>query len=542
MASLAQLPELVGFFSYSREDDEAFRGALSALRDAIQRDLGAQLGRTKRNFRLWQDQEALAPGQMWELKIAEAIEEAVFFIPIVTPRAVTSKHCKFEFDSFLARERALGRNDLVFPIHYILVPALLDEAEWRDHPVLSVVAKRQYVDWRPYRYASIDTPALGQAIDQFCGKIAETLRRRSISPEERRQLEAEVKRRAEEEERARQEAEGKRQAERLHKEALAKKRAEDEAREREQVEAKRRAEEQEPARQEVEAKRKASKQERLRKEANQGAAPLTAAQERALKAGDSFKEGAACPEMVVVPAGRFLMGSPKGQGYDNEHPQHEVTITEPFAVSKFALTFDEWDVSNPRGRRRREYFSDRGWGPGSDSGWGRGRRPVINVSRDDVQAYAKWLSKITGKPYRLLSEAEYEYAARAGSQTKYPWGDAIKLNGKPMANCIGFGSQWDGEQTAPVGSFPANAFGLHDMIGNVWEWTEDCYNTSYQGAPADGSPWTSGDCDRRVVRGGSWGGSWGNDLDLLRLAARCGFVTVDRFFILGFRVARTLTP
>src|SRR6516165_1202636 len=156
MGSLAQLPELVGFFSYSREDDEAFRGSLSALRDAIQRDLSAQLGRTKRNFRLWQDQVAIAPGKMWESQIAKAVEEAAFFIPIVTPRAVASKHCKFEFESFLARERALGRNDLVFPIHYILVPALLDEAEWRSDPVLSIVAKRQYVDWRPYRHVSVD--------------------------------------------------------------------------------------------------------------------------------------------------------------------------------------------------------------------------------------------------------------------------------------------------------------------------------------------------------------------------------------------------
>ena len=132
MPSLAELPEIVGFFSYSREDDEAFRRTLSAIRDAIQRYLSAQLGRTNRNFRLWQDQEALAPGKMWELKIAEAIEEAVFFIPIVTPRAVASKYCKFEFDKFLTREHVLGRNDLVFPIHYILVPALLDDEKSRE--------------------------------------------------------------------------------------------------------------------------------------------------------------------------------------------------------------------------------------------------------------------------------------------------------------------------------------------------------------------------------------------------------------------------
>jgi hypothetical protein len=194
----------------------------------------------------------------------------VFFIPIVTPRAVASKHCKFEFESFLARERALGRNDLVFPIHYIRVPALLDETEWRDDPVLSVVAKRQYVDWSDYRHDPVETPAFRKAIDRFCGKIAEAMRERWISPEERSQLEAEAKSRAENEERARQEAEAKRQAEerkRRREEAVAKKRAEREAREREQAEAKQRAEDEERARQEAEAKREAAERERLVEEA-----------------------------------------------------------------------------------------------------------------------------------------------------------------------------------------------------------------------------------------------------------------------------------
>jgi formylglycine-generating enzyme required for sulfatase activity len=169
---------------------------------------------------------------------------------------------------------------------------------------------------------------------------------------------------------------------------------------------------------------------------------------------------------------------------------------------------------------------------------GRGRRPVIDVSWDDAQAYVKWLSGITGKLYGLLSEAEYEYAARAGSQTKYPWGDDIKLDGKAMANCSYCGSQWGGNQTAPVGSFPANVFGLYDMAGNVWQWTEDCWSESYQGAPADGSPWTSGDCSRRVVRGGSWT----TDPGYFRPADRFAALTGDRRSNRGFRVARTLSP
>ena len=230
-----------------------------------------------------------------------------------------------------------------------------------------------------------------------------------------------------------------------------------------------------------------------------------------------------------MPAGRFLMGSPEGQGDHDEHPQHEVMITRPFAVAKFALTFDEWDACAAQGGCRPDV---------SDSRWGRGRRPVINVSWDDARAYVKWLSGITGKPYRLFSEAEYEYAARGKSETKYPWGDDIKLNGKPMANCASCGSQWDGKQTAPVGSFPANAFGLYDMVGNVWEWMEDCWNETYRGAPADGSPWTSGDCSRRVVRGGSWRLLPEN----LRSANRFWVSSDGRLIVLGFRVARTLTP
>jgi hypothetical protein len=123
MASLAELPNLVGFFSYSREDDEDYRGELSAIRAAIGRNLAALLGRSKQqNFRLWQDVEPIAPGKLWDTEITTAIEEAVFFIPIVTPRAVQSPYCKSEFESFLARERAIARNDLVFPILYLPVP------------------------------------------------------------------------------------------------------------------------------------------------------------------------------------------------------------------------------------------------------------------------------------------------------------------------------------------------------------------------------------------------------------------------------------
>jgi formylglycine-generating enzyme required for sulfatase activity len=160
---------------------------------------------------------------------------------------------------------------------------------------------------------------------------------------------------------------------------------------------------------------------------------------------------------------------------------------------------------------------------------------VINVSWNDAKEYAAWLAKKTGKSYRLLSEAEWEYAARAGTATKYYWGDDI---GEGNANCIGCGSQWDSKQTVPVGSFKPNALGLYDMAGNVWQWVEDCWYDNYNGAPKDGSPAIEISGCRRVLRGGSWL----NVPQLLRAARRDMYNSGIRFAIIGFRVARTLTP
>jgi len=242
-----------------------------------------------------------------------------------------------------------------------------------------------------------------------------------------------------------------------------------------------------------------------------------------------FKDLDVGPEMVVVPAGSFLMGSPASEPgrYHDEGPQHTVTFAKPFAVARFAVTFDEWDAGVADG-------GCNGYRP-SDAGWGRGNRPVIFVDWDDARAYVDWLVKKTGKTYRLLSEAEYEYAARAGTTTAYPWGAVI---GENNANCIGCGSRWDSKQPAQVGSFAPNSFGLYDMAGNVLEWTEDCYHDSYNGAPTDGSAWTSGDCNIRVIRGGSW-----NDLArTVRSADRQWGSSGERFGTLGFRVARILLP
>jgi formylglycine-generating enzyme required for sulfatase activity len=251
------------------------------------------------------------------------------------------------------------------------------------------------------------------------------------------------------------------------------------------------------------------------------------ADEPTVKPGMSFSDcTAGCPEMVVVPAGSFVMGSPSTESgrQPTEGPRHKVAIAKPFAVSKFEVTFAEWDACAARGDCAPQI---------SDRGWGRDRRPVINVNWNDAQRYVAWLSKIAGKSYRLLTEAEYEYAARAGTETAYPWGDEV---GKNNADCASCGSRWDAAQTAPVGSFAPNRFGLYDMAGNVWEWVEDCLYDDYSGAPVDGSAWMSGDCSHHRLRGGSWA----SVADELRSANRARAATSDRVSIIGFRVARTL--
>jgi formylglycine-generating enzyme required for sulfatase activity len=276
--------------------------------------------------------------------------------------------------------------------------------------------------------------------------------------------------------------------------------------------------------------------------------PLSAAQERALKPKDTFQECSGCPIMMVVPAGSFTMGSPASEPdrRADEGPQHTVTIAGQFAVGRFTVTVDQFSAfvkeTGYNAGSKCWTFADGKWEERADRSWRdpgfpqTGSQPSVCLNWNDASAYVAWLAKKTGKPYRLLSESEYEYATRSGRTTAYPWGNAI---GKNNANCDGCGSQWDGKQTAPVGSFAANGFGLYDMVGNVWEWTQDCYHESYSGAPADGSAWINGTCGTSVQRGGSWF----NDPRSLRSAGRGGFITLLRLSMFGFRVGRTLlTP
>ena len=236
---------------------------------------------------------------------------------------------------------------------------------------------------------------------------------------------------------------------------------------------------------------------------------------------DRLKDSSFGPEMVWIPAGKFRMGDIQGGGNPDKQPVHEVSIKR-FAMSRFEVTFVEYDkFAEATGREKP-----------NDQGWGRGNRPVVVVSWKEATAYTEWLSEQTGKSYRLPSEAEWEYAARAGTETQYWWGNEI---GKNRANCKDCGSQWDAKQTAPVGSFAKNPFGLYDTVGNVWEWVIDKYHDSSEGAPTDGSAWDKTGSDR-VLRGDSYynspHGAANRHLEGLD----------DRFINVGFRIAVTQNP
>ncbi len=552
--------DLVGFWSYARLDDEHSDGQLSKLRAIVGKAIVLQHGG---KAILWQDVAALPYGADWARTIEETIGKTTFFIPVITPRFLKSVNCLAEFRSYRRRMVALGRDDLIFPIHYVDVG--LDDLRPADTAFgddLAILLRSNWIDFRPLFYADPKSQEVRRWAGGLAGDILRALRR----PAAERAPSGEAAR------------EG---APETIEEALAaaptfappptadpsapavapaaspapERAPSDEATRGSAAET---IEETPPAAVSVAPPPAADPQ-------SAGPTPGRPARTGlwigiafalvfvialgvigALTHGssgpiappmpkDAFRDCVDCPAMVVVPAGSFMMGSPANEQdrYADEGPQHDVRIAKPFAAGAFAVTFDEWDACLAGG-------GCGGYTP-SDQGWGRGRRPVINVSWNDAQLYAKWLSSKTGKPYRLLSESEWEYAARAGTTTAFWQGATISPN---QANYDGTRSYDGGPtgvyrgKTIPVGSFAPNAFGLYDMGGNVSQWVEDCYHDSYAGAPSDGAAWTTGDCSRRVVRGDSWG----DGPKFLRSACRSWIPTGGRVESLGFRVGRTLTP
>ncbi|MEY8876880.1 MAG: formylglycine-generating enzyme family protein [Leptothrix sp. (in: b-proteobacteria)] len=240
-----------------------------------------------------------------------------------------------------------------------------------------------------------------------------------------------------------------------------------------------------------------------------------------------------CPWLVPVPAGAFTMGSPPTEGdvSIDEGPQHRVQLRR-FAIGQFEVTFAQWDACVAAGGCPAQPL---------DEGWGRGAQPVIHMTWDLTQRYLKWLSRRTGQTYRLPSESEWEYAARAGTTTPFGLGERIDPTSANIAGGFTYNGSKPGidrQRTTAVGSFAPNAWGLHDMHGNVWEWVQDCWHRDYEGAPANGSAWTRRcDEDRHVLRGGSWY----DTAAFARAAARRG-LEAGSITALGFRVVREIKP
>jgi formylglycine-generating enzyme required for sulfatase activity len=267
------------------------------------------------------------------------------------------------------------------------------------------------------------------------------------------------------------------------------------------------------------------------------AAALEAIDGLTLRPGKTFTDCTGCPTMVVVPSGSFWQGAEETSSFalNKEKPRRMVTFSESFAVSVFEITMEQWDRCMSAGGCSEHP---------RDNGWGRGSRPVIMVSWNDAQEYVSWLNKLTGQSYRLPSESEWEYFARAGEESEWPGGDPTRAC--EFGNIAGneTGLRWQHQncgdpaalETLPVGSLKPNAFGIHDVIGNVAEWTLDCMNLSYLDAPADGSAWSRGICSSRMTRGGSWF----TGTREIRLSARFNLKAGDRNDFTGFRVVRAV--
>ncbi|TKC81647.1 formylglycine-generating enzyme family protein [Trinickia terrae] len=238
-------------------------------------------------------------------------------------------------------------------------------------------------------------------------------------------------------------------------------------------------------------------------------------------AGQEIKDCPTCPALIALNPGAFTMGNNADD--PSEKPAHRVTIGHPFALAKYSVTVAQWKAC----------VSALACPPLSNDSGGGPNAPVRDVSWDDAQHYLKWLTKITGKTYRLPTEAEWEYAARGGTSSRYWWGDTMK---KGNANCKDCGDPWHADAPSDVGSFAANPFGLYDMNGGVWEWVSDCWHSSYKNAPADGRSWDEPMCEARVIRGGSWK----DDASYMLSSTRFKYDGSVRYSENGFRVARDM--
>jgi formylglycine-generating enzyme required for sulfatase activity len=479
------------FLSYTRFDDR--RGDISAFREHLEDAVREVTGEP---FEIFQDVDDIEIGERWSDKLDEILGEARFFIPILTPSYFNSAACRDELQKFLNAEVKAGRRDLILPIYYIRCTVLEDKELRRADDLATAIHQRQRWEWRELRHYSfrnrtvrLKIATLGEAI----AAARHTRMPRRAAP---------VAGAADQDKRAPQvglRAGATQAPEQAGTEALT-----------------------------VFRERMATIRGSLGIEQDTGDR-----QDRvpSFDPGRVFRDVDApwCPELVVIAPGEFMMGSTEAERkwaieqsaqrewVEWERPQHLVRIAYPLGVGRYPVTFDEYGhFARTTGRTQP-----------SDEGWGRGRRPVINVDREDAKTFVAWLAVQVGHAYRLLSESEWEYVCRAGTTTRYWWGDEITPENANYGTKVG--------KTSDVGKYPANPFGLCDMHGNVWEWVEDRWHDSYHGAPDDGSAWIAGSDSGCVVRGGSR-----DNVRRLRSASRYRVWPDFQGNYLGFRVARTL--
>jgi len=602
-----------GFWSYTSADDTASRGRLSQLRRLLADALQLRIGRTPK-VHIFQDVAAIPHGAYWLKEIHKALADSSFFIPIVTPAFLQSEMCCHEVLHFREREAAVGRDDLILPLHYISVDDVDPHRPSEVHvpAVLELLRSRQWIDFRTLRFRDPNGEEVALKLDELAGSIRAALRRGGATVTPAKDVPSP---REPDPDRGERKPEPPSSPVVTSASALAPAGAPDTATivgTGTTVPAAEASAGTPPAGQKpspppiaASATRRPAAAAPMRSwqrpaawgiagavalllagmfaflhgrgppgQTAQLAVPQSAqpvnrdpGRPMATRApvatvkpapGNVTRDCSTYPELVLIPPGSFIMGVPPEEddreafprSYDDEaRPQHRVTIAHAFWLGRYPVTRGEYSafVQDTSYQGGGTSWRDPGF-PQTDSD------PVVNVSATDAASYAEWLSRKADKSYRLPSEAEWEYAARAGTTTARFWGDdrdrtaacgyanvadeTLRKKDQAQPDKDWYFACDDGyANTSPVGRFKPNGFGLYDMLGNVWQWTADCYNNGYSGAPSDGAAWTTGICSPRVLRSGSWGdGPWG-----VRAGYRFwGDILGVRSNSTGFRLARTL--
>jgi formylglycine-generating enzyme required for sulfatase activity len=512
------------FLSYAHSDDEFLEGRITRLRQELQLAIRFVSGQP---FEIFQDKDGIAFGQHWRERLDEALAASQFLIPILTPNWFASPACREEAEKFLAYEAAAGRRDLILPI-YLWEVEILESADQRARdPIALALIARQYDDWRQFALVEPSSAAFKTEVLRLARSIAEAAKWRGpivapsspAAPTSSRDALPRVDQIGEVVERELALSQTVMVRRRPNARALVLQRLERGA----SLYVTGRLRRKEWYRVELEGGEAGYiHAHALGEDPGHGSAEqLAPVDVQEFGTGKSHRDSKAgwYPKIAVVQKGGFLMGSRESDTHTRpcEMPQHWIGLRSGFALGCWPVTFDEYDEFCAASDRQIPF----------DEGWGRGRRPVINVSWEDAQAYCAWLSGRTGKSYRLPSEAEWEYACRTNTVTSYSWGDTWTDDKANFGRAIG--------RTTEVGSYPANQWGFFDMHGNVWEWCADTWHDSYDGAPEDGAAWTArGDQGQRVLRGGAWNAPASRG----RAAARSPGAVLGRSFAVGFRVVR----